>query len=153
MAIGKYKKGEAEQDLCLDYISRANVIGRNLGITPVCLDELDTKLTNPNPKKESALILDNISNGTFLICLDEKGKDIGSVELAKKFESLRDSGTKEIVFTIGGADGHDETLRKRANLLLAFGKMTWPHKLVRAMAAEQIYRSVSIIAKTPYHRA
>ena len=152
-AIGKYKKNLPEAIICDDYINRAENIGRGLGITPISFREFDTKLKDANPQKESELLLGNLDGGAFLICLDETGKNMKSDEFADYVEKLRDNGTKEIVFVIGGAEGHSDELRNRANLMLSFGKMTWPHKLVRAMAAEQIYRSVSIIAKTPYHKA
>lgn len=152
-AIGKYKKDLPEMDLCLDYLKRAEVMGRAFGVTGCEIREFDTKLKDANPKKESELILAAISDGAYLICLDERGKNLGSEEFAENIEKLKDNGVKEIIFAIGGAEGHSQEFKSRADLQLSFGKMTWPHKLVRAMAGEQIYRSVSIIAKTPYHKA
>jgi 23S rRNA (pseudouridine1915-N3)-methyltransferase len=87
-----------------------------------------------------------------LIVLDERGKAMTSVELARKLEAWRDSGKREARFLIGAADGHDDQLRGSADLLLSFGPATWPHLLVRAMLAEQLFRAVSIIANHPYHR-
>lgn len=151
-AIGKFKKTEALQDLALDYLERAQVTGRNLGFGNIKLLEFEIKNSAPNPDKEAEIFLANIPQNAFLIILDERGQNIGSGELAKKIEQNRDNGTKEIIFAIGGADGHGQAIKNRANLLLSFGKLTWPHKLCRAMAAEQIYRAISIIAGTPYHR-
>ena len=74
------------------------------------------------------------------------------MELAKKLESWRDGGKREARFLIGAADGHDEEQRRNADLLLSFGPATWPHLLVRAMLAEQLFRATSILAKHPYHR-
>jgi 23S rRNA (pseudouridine1915-N3)-methyltransferase len=90
--------------------------------------------------------------GTRIIALDETGEQIGSTALARTLELWRDDGTREIRFLIGTADGltHDE--RASADKLIAFGKATWPHMLVRAMLVEQIYRATSIIAGHPYHR-
>lgn len=87
------------------------------------------------------------------IVLDERGQTLSSEELAKKLESWRDGGKREARFLIGAADGHDEERRKSADLLLSFGRATWPHLMVRAMLAEQLFRATSILANHPYHRA
>lgn len=151
-AIGKFKKSEPEQEMTLDYLARAQVIGRNLGLSPIVLHEIDTKNAAPNPINEAQLFLDLIPSNAFLIALDETGQNLGSVELSEKIAAKRDIGTKSLFFALGGADGHGAMLKNRADFCLSFGKLTWPHKLCRVMAAEQIYRAVSIIAGTPYHR-
>ena len=87
-----------------------------------------------------------------LILLDEKGSTLSSVELARKLEGWRDGGGREAQFRIGGADGFDDAARAEADLLLSFGRATWPHLLARAMLAEQLFRAVSILANHPYHR-
>ena len=86
------------------------------------------------------------------VVLDERGDALTSVELAKKLEAWRDGGKREARFVIGAADGHGEQQRNGADLLLSFGPATWPHLLVRAMLAEQLYRATSILANHPYHR-
>jgi len=86
------------------------------------------------------------------ILLDERGKNLSSIELAALIEKWRDIGTREMRFIIGPADGHGDDVIEQADLLLAFGKSTWPHLLARAMLMEQIYRSTAIIAGHPYHR-
>jgi 23S rRNA (pseudouridine1915-N3)-methyltransferase len=86
------------------------------------------------------------------IALDERGEALSSVELAKKLETWRDGGKREARFLIGAHGGHDDALRKGADLLLSFGPATWPHLLVRAMLAEQLFRATSILANHPYHR-
>ena len=86
------------------------------------------------------------------IALDETGKALSSTELAKKLEAWRDGGKREARFLIGAADGHREEQRREADLLLSFGPATWPHLLVRAMLAEQLFRATSILANHPYHR-
>jgi len=86
------------------------------------------------------------------VALDEKGKALSSMELASKLEAWRDGGKREARFLIGAADGHDDEVRRNADLLLSFGPATWPHLLVRAMLAEQLFRATSILAKHPYHR-
>jgi 23S rRNA (pseudouridine1915-N3)-methyltransferase len=86
------------------------------------------------------------------IALDERGQALTSADLARKLESWRDGGKREALFLIGAADGHDDADRESADLLLSFGPATWPHLLVRAMLAEQLFRATSILANHPYHR-
>lgn len=86
------------------------------------------------------------------ILLDERGQALSSSQLAEKLGHWRDSGKREARFSIGGADGHDEEERGQADMLLSFGPATWPHLLVRAMLAEQLFRATSILANHPYHR-
>ncbi len=80
------------------------------------------------------------------------GKPLSSAELAAKLESWRDGGKREARFLIGAADGHGDDGRAEADLLLSFGRATWPHLLARAMLAEQLFRATSILANHPYHR-
>ena len=87
------------------------------------------------------------------VLLDEKGQDLSSERLAAQLEKWRDGGMRECRFVIGAADGHSAEEREAADLLLSFGSATWPHLLVRAMLAEQLYRATSILAGHPYHRA
>jgi 23S rRNA (pseudouridine1915-N3)-methyltransferase len=86
------------------------------------------------------------------ILLDEKGEALSSTALAARLEQWRDEGRREARFLIGGADGFDEAERAGADLLLSFGRATWPHLLARAMLAEQLWRATSILANHPYHR-
>ena len=92
-------------------------------------------------------------DGGRTVVLDETGADLSSVARAEKLRGWQDGGTREVRFLIGAADGHDAATRAGADLLLGFGRATWPHMLVRAMLAEQIYRATTIIAGHPYHRA
>jgi len=84
--------------------------------------------------------------------LDEKGEHLSSMAFAQKLERWRDGGVRECRFLIGAADGFDDAERERADLLIAFGRATWPHMLARAMLAEQLWRATSILANHPYHR-
>ena len=86
------------------------------------------------------------------ILLDEKGEPLGSLALARRLERWRDGGGREARFLIGGAGGFADEERAGADLLLAFGRATWPHLLARAMLAEQLFRATSILANHPYHR-
>ncbi|MBX7482290.1 23S rRNA (pseudouridine(1915)-N(3))-methyltransferase RlmH [Qipengyuania qiaonensis] len=87
------------------------------------------------------------------VLLDERGRDLSSESLAEILARWRDDGMRECRFVLGAADGHSEKERLEADLLLAFGKATWPHLLARAMLAEQLYRATTIIAGHPYHRS
>jgi 23S rRNA (pseudouridine1915-N3)-methyltransferase len=89
---------------------------------------------------------------THIVMLDETGEMLGSTAFAEKLERWRDDGVREIRFLIGAADGFDDDARAGADLLLSFGRATWPHLLVRAMLAEQLWRATSILANHPYHR-
>ena len=89
---------------------------------------------------------------SMTVVLDERGGALPSVELARTLESWRDGGKREARFLIGAHGGHDDEQRRRADLLLSFGPATWPHLLVRAMLAEQLFRATSILANHPYHR-
>jgi len=104
-----------------------------------------TELTERAPLPDAPL-------NSVSIALDERGTALSSSELAAKLESWRDGGKREARFLIGAADGHDDAGRARADLLLSFGPATWPHLLVRAMLAEQLFRATSILANHPYHR-
>ena len=109
---------------------------------PVKLTELpESGGKAPPPAPQSVTIL-----------LDEKGAQLGSMEFAHRLERWRDGGVREARFLIGGADGFSERERAGADLLLAFGKATWPHLMARAMLAEQLWRATSILAGHPYHR-
>ena len=87
-----------------------------------------------------------------VVLLDERGKALASSELAERLDKWRDAGVRECRFLIGAADGHGEDERAAADLLLSFGPATWPHLMVRAMLAEQLYRATSWLAGHPYHR-
>lgn len=86
------------------------------------------------------------------VVMDEKGDALGSVDLARRLERWRDEGVREVRFLLGAADGFDDATRDGADLLLSFGRATWPHLLARAMLAEQLFRATSILANHPYHR-
>ena len=87
------------------------------------------------------------------VLLDERGRQLGSEEFAETLRDWRDNGIREARFVLGAADGHGAAERESADLLLAFGKATWPHLLARAMLLEQLFRATSILAGHPYHRA
>jgi 23S rRNA (pseudouridine1915-N3)-methyltransferase len=103
-------------------------------------------------RREGELLLDSCPAGSQIIALDERGKEISSRVFAKKISEWQDDGIGDLSIVIGGADGLDEAVRRRANLTISFGRLTWPHMLVRGMLVEQLYRAQQIIAGHPYHR-
>jgi 23S rRNA (pseudouridine1915-N3)-methyltransferase len=90
--------------------------------------------------------------GTRIVMLDETGENLPSRVLAEKLGRWRDDGVRETRFLIGAADGFDDAQRAQADLLISFGRATWPHLMARAMLAEQLWRTTSILANHPYHR-
>ena len=154
-AIGKMRGGP-EAALVEDYLARARGFGRRIGFSEVSLNEFEAPKSLSGAalkKREGELLLKNISDGAALIALDERGENISSEKLASLLARLRDDGTGAASFLIGGADGHGEETRARAARLISFGAATWPHMLVRAMLAEQLYRAMTILSGHPYHRA
>jgi 23S rRNA (pseudouridine1915-N3)-methyltransferase len=87
------------------------------------------------------------------VVLDERGRQLDSAQFAALLGRWRDEGVREARFLLGAADGHDGAVREKADLVLGFGAMTWPHMLARAMLMEQLWRATSILAGHPYHRA
>ncbi len=101
---------------------------------------------------EEKAILAKIPDGAYVIALDERGKTLSSRDFTKHIKLNATDMGQDICFVIGGADGLTDNLRKRANFLLSFGKQTFPHKLVRVMLIEQLYRAQQILVGHPYHR-
>ena len=123
---------------------------------PIRLIELQPRgIVPPERRKEAeaALLLGAVPAGAAVVALDERGRDLASDDLALQLGTWRDGGRRTVAFLIGGPDGLAESILGAAELRLAFGRMTWPHRLVRVMLAEQLYRAHSILAGHPYHRA
>lgn len=111
------------------------------------------KLSAPELKKrEGELLLAAVPKGAAVVALDETGQTLTSAEFAGRIAKWRDGGTKDLCFVIGGAGGLDKAVLERAQLALSFGRLTWPHLLVRVLLAEQIFRAQSILQGHPYHR-
>ena len=149
-AIGRLKAGP-EQTLINNYVRRLAATGRPLALGPLELHEIDERKARDR-EMQSTRLLERISPGTAVVALDERGKTLTSPEFAKLIERTRDGGADDMAFLIGGADGHTRAVRDRANHVLSFGPMVWPHMIARVMLAEQLYRAVSILAGSPYHR-
>lgn len=102
--------------------------------------------------REAELLRAAVPEGATLAALDERGALLDSRQLAHWIAAQRDKGVGDLAFAIGGADGLDARLRDEADIKIAFGPMTWPHMLARAMLMEQIYRAQQILAGHPYHK-
>ncbi len=148
--VGRLRSGP-EKNLASDYITRAATLGRGLGFPKVELSEFQPK-GKADKSAMTAHVLGALAPGTIRIVLDERGKDISSAEFAQLLARWRDEGASHGALLIGGADGWSDKMRDGAAAVLRFGAWTWPHRLVRVMAAEQIYRALSILAQSPYHR-
>ena len=147
-AVGRLKAGP-ERALLDDYLSRAGRTARPLGVRDV--DEVHTD-AGKTPQDDWAKQSAKLPQGARLIRFDEDGKALSSAAFAKLIENARDTGVSDLCFLIGGADGFVAEARNAAPEALSFGKMSWPHMLARVMAAEQIYRALSILSGSPYHR-
>ena len=101
---------------------------------------------------EAPLLRRALPDGGVRVMLDERGKVISSPDFSALLARYRDDGRSDMAFVLGGADGIAPDLRAEADVTLSFGKMVWPHMLVRVMLAEQLYRAAAILAGTPYHR-
>jgi 23S rRNA (pseudouridine1915-N3)-methyltransferase len=152
-AVGRLKAGP-ERDLVARYAERLNATARSLALGPLDIVEIDeSRARRPEDRKaEEAEKLLAAAGGAQVVALDEKGASPDSEAFATRIAGWRDGGTPTLAFLIGGADGHGEAIKSRAILTLSFGKMTWPHQVVRILLAEQLYRASTIIAGHPYHR-
>ena len=143
IAVGKQKKSPT-LDMCKEYLKRMK--------WKVTIKEIDAPKASSSAQ-EAPLILKNIPDSAFIIALDERGETLSSPEFSEKIKNWRNQASNnEIFFLIGGADGFDASIRKKAKFLMSFGKQTWPHMLVRVMLLEQIYRAQQIADGHPYHR-
>ena len=146
LAIGRARAGP-ERTLYETYARRLT--------WPVALREIEEKRRLPPAElktRECAMLREAIPRDAVVVALDEKGQSVSSGVFAERLGAWRDEASAAIAFLIGGADGLTDDIRDRADLLLAFGRQTWPHMLVRAMLMEQIYRAQQILAGHPYHR-
>ncbi len=150
-AVGRLRKGP-ERELYDDYLTRFDRTGRALALGPAQLIEIEDK-KGGGMAAEAMLLRRAIPDGALICTLDERGKLMSSPDFAAQMDNWRDQGRQDLAFVIGGADGIDPGLRAEADASLSFGKMVWPHMLVRVMLAEQLYRASSILAGGPYHRA
>lgn len=150
-AVGRIGPREPERLLVDDYRDRATRAGRPLGLGPCDETEAEDR-KGGGAAAEGALLRRAIPAGARVVALDERGRMLDSPALAALLARWRDDGAGAAAFVIGGADGLDPAVRDGADVVLSFGPMVWPHRLARVMLAEQIYRAVTILAGSPYHR-
>ncbi len=148
VAIGRLARSP-ETELVKLYLERATAAGRSLSLGPVEVIEVESR--KPGKAAEAEALRAHLTDSHVIAC-DERGKARASRVFADEISTLRDRGVRRLVFLIGGADGLDPGLVAAAQGTLAFGPQTWPHALARAMLCEQVYRAVSILAGSPYHR-
>lgn len=144
-AIGKAKISPQHQ-LYLDYIKRLP--------WKVECKEFNVKITDTAERKirEAELLLAACTGYEYIIALDESGELLSSREFSEQLGGLQQQGVSSYAFIIGGADGLDCSVLKKARLIWSFGRVTWPHLLVRGMLAEQLYRAHCLLSGHPYHR-
>jgi 23S rRNA (pseudouridine1915-N3)-methyltransferase len=154
VCVGKLKAGP-ERLLFERYFKRLTEGARGAGLAGVDLREIgESRARRPDERRaeEAAAILASSPKGAALVLLDERGSSATSEEWAEDIGRARDASRPVYVVAIGGPDGLDASLGPLAHRVLSFGKMTWPHQLVRVMASEQLYRAVTILTGHPYHR-
>jgi 23S rRNA (pseudouridine1915-N3)-methyltransferase len=154
LAVGRLKHGP-ERDLVERYRQRIEGIGRGLGFSGLDMVELPesrARREDDRRAEEAAALAERIGSSA-LIVFDERGKSPSSEAFAEKLKGWRDEGRPGLACVIGGPDGLDPGLRKRADLVVSFGALTMPHQIVRALVTEQLYRALTILAGHPYHRA
>jgi 23S rRNA (pseudouridine1915-N3)-methyltransferase len=149
VGVGRLKDGP-ERSLTDDYIGRTLPLARQLGFRG--LEEHEVA-SGGGLEAEGTRLLARIADGATCLRLDEAGDNLTSSELARRLAAWRDDGVRDTIFLIGGAEGYSQEVRRAVPRTLAFGAQTWPHRLVRAMLAEQVYRAMTILAGTPYHKA
>ena len=142
--------------MCENFLGRTVKLGRNLGFTAIRIEELPpgrAREAKTRKADEAARLAARLPDGAHIILLDARGKGMTSEDFAEMLASLRDVGTRDLAFVIGGPDGLAPLPGKKAGRSLAFGPQTWPHLLARALLMEQVYRATTILAGHPYHRA
>ena len=144
IAVGRMRRG-VESNLFEHYSKRIR--------WPINLREIDERKFAGNRDREGVAILSAVPDGAVVVMLDERGYNLTSETLAQRISGWQNLRITNLVFVIGGADGLSENVRRRADLLIAFGAAPWPHLLVRGMLAEQLYRAQQILTGHPYHRA
>lgn len=154
VAVGRLKAGP-ERDLVSRYAERCVALGRGLGLSGPAMSEIaESAARRPEDRKaeEARAIRARVAEGAALVLCDEGGTLPDSAAFASRIGAWRDSGKPALALVIGGADGLAPDLRAEADLVIAFGRMTIPHQLVRVLVLEQVYRAATILAGHPYHR-
>ena len=153
ISIGQLKNNPI-LEIQKDYESRILNLSKSVGIKNLEIKELPISKKSSikeRQKEEAKIISQHIKQDNLNVFLDGKGENINSVDISQIISKSSFNG-KDLVFFIGGPDGFDEKIIKVANKIISFGRVTWPHKLIRIMLLEQLYRGITIINNHPYHR-
>jgi 23S rRNA (pseudouridine1915-N3)-methyltransferase len=154
IAVGRLKAGP-ERDLCGRYSERFQTVMRSCGVQGLRIVELaesPARRSEDRQNDEARAILAALQRSGAIVALDERGKQQTSAEFAEFIVKLRGNGMESLSFIVGGPDGLAPEIREKAVLTLAFGKLTMPHQIVRALLFEQLYRAATILSGHPYHR-
>lgn len=154
LCVGKIKErffteGIREYEKRLSRYCKLEIIEVMDEKTPDCASEAMERRIK---EKEGERIKKYIREDSYVIALAIEGKQLDSVELSERIESLGIGGISHLIFVIGGSLGLDPSILKRADYLLSFSKMTFPHQMMRMILLEQIYRSYRIMKGEPYHK-
>ena len=151
VAVGKIKENYIK-DAIKEYEKRLTSFC-SFSVVEVMAEQInDESLIDKYKKIESERILQQVKQDSFVVTLEIKGKRYSSETFAEKIKEISNSGVKELIFIIGGANGLDEKVSQRSNLKLSFSDMTFTHQMIRVLLIEQIYRAFKINANEPYHR-
>ncbi|WP_343560527.1 23S rRNA (pseudouridine(1915)-N(3))-methyltransferase RlmH [Kiloniella sp. b19] len=153
IAVGRAKAGPAKE--LFDLYQKRLGNGRSGAGWSLSLKEVEEKKNLPAgqlKRREGELLLSVVPKGALIITLDERGKELTSQSFSERMSRWQDDGHQDVCFLIGGADGLDDAVRAKADFSICFGRMTWPHMLVRGLLAEQLYRASCIASGHPYHR-
>ena len=153
ISIGQLKNNPI-LEIQRDYESRILSLSKSVGIKNLEIKELPISKKSSikeRQKEEAKIISQHIKQDNLNVFLDGKGENINSVDISQIISKSSFDG-KDLVFFIGGPDGFDEKIIKVANKTVSFGRVTWPHKLIRIMLLEQLYRGITILNNHPYHR-
>lgn len=155
VAVGRVRAGP-ESELCARYLDRARTTGRALGFRGFGVVEIPESRASRAADRvsdEEGRLLAGLGPGSSVVCLDPRGDQLDSEAFAHMLGRTADSAIPRTTFIIGGPDGLGNGIIRRADRVVAFGRVTWPHQLARILLAEQVYRSMTILSGHPYHRA
>ncbi len=149
VVIGRLKSSP-EAELVADYLSRATKVGRMYGFSKFEVIELDERKVSD--KIVGSRTLQDFLAGESFWVLDERGESWSSPKFSQELARSKDMGARRLNIVIGGADGLTEEFTQLATKKISFGKMVWPHILIRVMLTEQLYRAMTIMSGSPYHK-
>ena len=154
-AVGRLKRGP-DADLFARYLDRARATGKAAGISAISVQEIvesGARSAAQRKSEEGEALSKALADSDRVVVLDETGSALTTLEFAGEIRAAADAGIRHFAYVIGGADGLAPDLVRRADRIVAFGALTWPHQIVRILLAEQLYRTMTIFTKHPYHRA